>query len=119
MKQKSPKPQDISALEELFNKNFGKIKHELQVQDQKRKTEQADLRLRITEVRHDLEEEFRVEIRTSAEDTKSELENRIARAEENIHKRIQNLGNLITESFQKKVDNHEKRLKKLERLSAT
>ena len=111
MKQNTPPDTEniLQKFEERQDQKFEKIENLLKVIDEKNEINERNLRWEIkTEVfaaKESIEKTVQAQINISTRDIKKEL-----------NERITHVGDLIAESFSKKIQNHEKRISKLEKL---
>lgn len=118
------KQNDLDGLEKRLNKQFEGVLKQLKVMDQKNLDTERGLRGRISLSITDLERRLERTIRAEIQVANSELEERITEIFKNnlsestntLHKRIGDVADLITIAFTNKIKNHEKRIRKLERL---
>lgn len=133
----SSKQTDFEKLQKFFDgiqKEIQELNHNQKISGQKNDNSYKDLTFRImaeaASTRQKLEESLRAEIqvantelknelRTEVQgantELKSDLKNMLNQLETRLNKRITNVGDLITIQLSSKIQNHEKKINKLEK----
>ena len=94
------------------------VEHNQKISDQKNDDSFKDLRFRLmaetSSTRQELEKTLRAEILVANTDLKSEIKNELQKLETRLNKRLTHVADLITIQLGDKIQNHEKRILKLE-----
>ncbi|OGH12617.1 MAG: hypothetical protein A2857_05040 [Candidatus Levybacteria bacterium RIFCSPHIGHO2_01_FULL_36_15] len=116
----------LLRLEKKLDQHFEEIENQLKVIDQKRYNAERDLRIQITSSSFDtqqrLEKALRAEIQVAVRELEENLESKfttvedkLAKIEKRLNQRITLVGDLITTNMTQKLEDHEKRILRLEK----